>query len=264
MTLQRHNSMLAISGLVSVLLAWSLVTYTGFFKPFFLPTPTSVVSAAVSLFVSGGLIADASASIYRMLLGFLASLVISLPIGILLGVSRTFEAFTKPLIAFVRYIPPSAFIPLAIIWFGIGDSQKIAILVIGIAPYLALLIADAAINTPLELIDAGRALGANRINTIFKVILPSSLPGIWDACRLMIGAGWTFVIIAEIVGASSGLGHLMIESQRFLRTANIFAAIIIIGFLGLITDYFFEITYKLLFPWSEKTHAGIETHYKSV
>ena len=199
-----------------------------------------------------------------MFLGFLASLVISLPIGILLGVSRTFEAFTKPLIAFVRYIPPSAFIPLAIIWFGIGDSQKIAILVIGIAPYLALLIADAAINTPLELIDAGRALGANRINTIFKVILPSSLPGIWDACRLMIGAGWTFVIIAEIVGASSGLGHLMIESQRFLRTANIFAAIIIIGFLGLITDYFFEITYKLLFPWSEKTHAGIETHYKSV
>ncbi len=234
------------------------------FYPFFLPTPTAVVSATISLFASGGLIADASASIYRILLGFLASLAISLPIGILLGVSRTFEAFTKPIIAFVRYIPPSAFIPLAIIWFGIGDSQKIAILVVGIAPYLALLVADVAINTRQELIDAGRALGAGRWNIIFKVILPSALPGIWDACRLMLGAGWTFVIIAEIVGASSGLGHLMIESQRFLRTANIFAAIIIIGCLGLITDYFFEITYKLLFPWSEKTHARAETDYKKL
>src|SRR3989338_9877915 len=139
MTLQRHNklykSMLAISGLVSFLLAWSLVPSPVFIKRFFLPTPTAVVSAAVSLFVSGGLIADASASVSRILLGFLVSLAISLPIGILLGVSRMFEAFVKPVIAFVRYIPPSAFIPLAIIWFGIGDSQKIAIQIIGIAPY---------------------------------------------------------------------------------------------------------------------------------
>lgn len=247
--------MLAVLGLASFFLAWSLVTYTGFIKPFFLPTPTAIVSATILLFAHGGLFTDIFASIYRILLGFLVSLAISLPIGILLGVSKTFEAFTKPMIAFVRYIPPSAFIPLAIIWFGIGDSQKVAILVIGIAPYLALLIADAAINTSREFIEAACALGANKMNIILKVIIPNALPQIWDACRLMVGAGWTFVIIAEIVGASSGLGHLMIESQRFLRTANIFAAIIIVGCLGLITDYGFEITYKLLFPWSEKSNA---------
>jgi NitT/TauT family transport system permease protein len=248
--------MLAVSGLASFFVAWSLITYTGLIKPFFLPTPTAIVSAAILLFTHGGLFADIFASIYRILLGFLVSLAISLPIGIMLGVSKTFEASSKPMIAFVRYIPPSAFIPLAIIWFGIGDTQKTAILVIGIAPYLALLIADAAINTRREFIEAAYALGANRTNTILKVIIPNALPQIWDACRLMIGAAWTFVIIAEIVGASSGLGHLMIESQRFLRTANIFAAIIVIGCLGLITDYCFEITYKLLFPWSEKSNAG--------
>lgn len=250
-----YYSALPVLGIAGFFLAWSLLTYTKLIQPFFLPTPSAVASAAVSLAAHGSLLADTMASAYRMLLGFLVSLAFALPVGVGLGVSRGFEAASKPLIAFIRYIPPSAFIPLAIIWFGIGDSQKIAILVIGIAPYLALLIADAAANTRREFIEAALALGARRRDAIFKVIIPNALPQIWDACRLMVGAGWTFVIIAEIVGAASGLGHLMIESQRFLRTANIFAAIVVIGCLGLITDYFFEITYKLLFPWSEKSNA---------
>lgn len=250
-----YYSALAVSGLAGLFFAWSLLTYTELIKPFFLPSPTAVVSSAVSLAADGSLLADTLASVYRMLLGFLSSLALALPIGIGLGVSRGFGAVSKPLIAFIRYILPSAFIPLAIIWFGIGDFQKIAILVIGIAPYLALLIADTVESVRREFIESARTLGANETGIIFRVIIPHALPHIWDSCRIMVGAGWTFVIIAEIVGASSGLGHLMIESQRFLRTANIFAAIIVIGFLGLITDYCFEITYKLLFPWSEKTHA---------
>lgn len=260
MTAQRktqnlYYSALAVSGLASFLLVWSLLTYTGLIKPFFLPTPTSVLSAAASLLRNGTLLADTFASIYRILMGFLVSLAISLPLGICLSASRTVEAFGKPIISFIRYTPPSAFIPLAIIWFGIGDLQKIAIIAIVIAPYLALLIADTAMNTRRELIEAALALGARKTDTIFKVVIPNALPQIWDACRLMVGIGWAFVIVAEIVGASSGLGHLMIESQRFLRTQNIFAAIVVIGCLGLLTDYFFEITHKLLFPWSEKTHA---------
>lgn len=201
------------------------------------------------------MLSDIGASMYRILLSFLLSLIVSLPLGIALGNSRKFEALTEPIIAFVRYIPPSAFIPLAIIWFGIGESEKVVILFLGVAPYLTLLIADIVINTRQELIEAGLTLGADRWEIITKVILPSSMPGIWDSFRLMIGAAWTFVIIAEIVGASSGLGHLMIESQRFLRTDNIFAVIVVIGILGLATDYFFKITYKLFFPWTEKSHA---------
>lgn len=246
---------LAILGLLIFLLAWSLLTYTGFVKSFFLPTPTKVLSSIISLITEGSLLSDIFASFYRILLGFLLSLIISLPLGISLGISRRFEALTEPLIAFIRYIPPSAFIPLAIIWFGIGDLEKVAIIFLGVAPYLTLLIADIVISTKRELVEAALTLGASRKDIITKVVIPNSMPGIWDSFRLMIGAAWTFVIIAEIVGASSGLGHLMIESQRFLKTDNIFAAIVIIGFLGLATDYFFKITYKIFFPWTEKSHA---------
>lgn len=246
---------LAVFGLLIFILVWSLLTYTGFVRSFFLPTPTKVLSSIITLLTEGSLLSDIFASVYRILLGFLLSLVVALPLGIALGVSRKFEAFTEPLIAFIRYIPPSAFIPLAIIWFGIGETEKVIILFLGVAPYLTLLIADIVINTRRELVEAALTLGATSKGIITKVVFPNALPGIWDSFRIMIGAAWTFVIIAEIVGASSGLGHLMIESQRFLRTDNIFAAIVVIGFLGLATDYFFKITYKIFFPWTEKSHA---------
>lgn len=246
---------LSISGLLVFLLIWSLITYIGLIQPFFLPTPSKVFSTIVSLFVEGTLSRDILSSLMRILISFVLSLIISLPLGIALGVSKRFEAFVEPLIAFVRYIPPSAFIPLAIIWFGIGETQKIMILLLGVAPYLTLLIADAVIATRRELIEVALTLGASSQDIILKVIIPNTLPNIWDSFRIMIGAAWTFVIIAEIVGASSGLGHLMIESQRFLRTDNIFAAIVVIGFLGLVTDYFFKMTYKIFFPWTEKAHA---------
>jgi len=244
-----------VLGLLIFLLGWSSVTYTGLVQSFFLPTPTAVFSSIVMLFMEGNLASDISTSIYRILFGFLFSIAVALPFGVALGMSRKLEALIEPPIAFIRYIPPSAFIPLAIIWFGIGDLQKVMIIFLGIAPYLTLLITDAVINTRRELVEAALTLGATNKNIIMKVVLPHAFPSIWDSFRLMMGAAWTFVIIAEIVGASSGLGHLMIESQRFLRTDNIYAAIIIIGLLGLATDYFFKITYKIYFPWTEKSYA---------
>jgi NitT/TauT family transport system permease protein len=251
-----HYIVLGVSGLFLFFLIWSLLSYTGVVAPLFLPTPTSVASAIGALLVAGRLLPDIFASLNRILLSFLLSLVVAVPLGIALGVSKRFEAFTEPLIAFIRYIPPSAFIPLAIIWFGIGESEKIVILFLGVAPYLALLIADVVINTRRELIDVALTLGATQKNIITKVIFPNAMPGIWDSFRIMMGAAWTYVIIAEIVGASSGLGYLMTISQRFLRTDDIFAVIVIIGFLGLATDYFFKITYKIFFPWTEKSsHA---------
>lgn len=245
----------AISGQCIFLLIWSLLAYTEFVRPFFLPTPTKVLSSMALLLLQGSLLVDIFASVYRILLGVLLSLIVSIPLGIALGISRKVEAAIESPIAFIRYIPPSAFVPLGIIWFGIGELEKIAILFLGVAPYLTLLIADIVVNTRHELIEVALTLGASRKDIIARVILPYALPGIWDSFRVMIGAAWTFVIIAEIVGASSGLGHLMIESQRFLRTDNIFAAIVVIGLLGVGTDYFFKRTYRVFFPWTEKSHA---------
>lgn len=193
---------------------------------------------------------DISASLLRIITGFLLSIAVSLPLGILFGTSRKTEAVIEPIVAFVRYVPPSAFIPLIIVWFGVGELGKVALIFLGVAPYLTLLIADTVHSVRQELIEASLTLGATKTDIIFRVILPYSMPQIWDSFRIMFGAAWTFVIIAEIVGSSSGLGHLIIESQRFIRTDNIFAGILVIGVLGVLTDYMFKVSRKVLFPWA--------------
>ena len=249
---KKQYALFVFLGLFSFFATWSVLSYSGLIKPFFLPSPSKVFSAIYRLFVSGELVSDIFISIGRILLGFLVSLIVSLPLGIWLGISKRIEALCEPVIAFVRYIPPSAFVPLMIIWFGVGELEKVALLFLGIAPYLTLLIMDYIKNTRRDLIEVSRTLGANHWQVIRKVILPGAMPGIWDSFRIMIGAAWTFVIIAEIIGASSGLGFIIIQSQRYLRTDNIFGVIIIIGVLGIITDYAFKWSYLKMFKWTEK------------
>lgn len=247
--------LLSLVGVVVFITIWQIVASLEAVPDFFLPSPKAVLTAIVTLFSSGSLLADTGISLFRIVAGFLLSVAVALPLGILFGTSRKSEAVIEPIVAFVRYIPPSAFIPLIIIWFGIGEMGKVTLIFLGVAPYLTLLIADIIHSARKELIEAAMTLGANKSDVIFKVILPYSMPAIWDTFRIMFGAAWTFVIIAEIVGSSSGLGHLIIQSQRFLRTDNIFAGIVIIGMLGILTDYFFKVTQKAFFPWKDKTYA---------
>lgn len=239
-------------GFFIVLIIWSLLTYTGFVKSFFLPSPTQVIDAIVKLFVDFNLTYDILMSVYRILVGFILAVIVAVPLGVLVGTIKSVEAFVEPLASFIRYIPPSAFVPLSILWFGVGDIEKFFIIFIGVAPYLLLLVADAVANIKSEFIEAGYTLGADIKQIYTKIIIPYSLPGILDSIRIMFGATWTFIILVEIIAASSGLGHVLIQSQRFLQTTNVIAVIIIIGLLGLVTDYLFKITYKKFFPWSEK------------
>lgn len=246
---------LSLSGVLVFLVLWYVVSYLQLIPTFFLPTPQGVLESAISLFKDGGLANDIGISLFRIISGFLLSVIISLPMGIIFGISRESKAIMEPIVAFIRYVPPSAFIPLIIVWFGVGEFGKIFLIFLGVAPYLTLLIADIIHSVPCDIIEASATLGASKMDTIMKVMLPYSMPAIWDSFRIMFGAAWTFVIIAEIVGSSSGIGHLMIESQRFLRTDNIFAGILVIGLLGIFTDLFFRYTSKILFPWNTKTYA---------
>lgn len=245
----------SITGMLTFVAFWYLLSYFDFIPSFFLPSPYEVLQALISLMKTGELFRDIFVSVYRIMLGVFLATLFAIPMGICLARSKKFEAIFEPLIAFIRYIPPSAFIPLSIIWFGIGETQKIVILFLGIGPYLALLIYDAVMNMPNIYIESALTMGIKSTDLISRVILPYIMPRVWEALRVMTGAAWTYVIIAEIVGATSGLGYLMIESQRFLRTDQIFAVVICIGVLGLATDYLFKWTYKLFFPWTMKAHA---------
>lgn len=239
-------------GFIIILILWAFISSIGIIKPLFLPSPIQVIKSLINLFLEKNLIIDTFVSIYNIFAGVILASVISIPLGILMGSIKIIEEISRPIVAFLRYTPASAFIPLSILWFGIGDIQKFFIIFICVAPYLTFLVFDAVANTKKELIEAGLTLGARKSDVYTSIIIPSSMPAIWDALRLIVSTAWSFIIVVEIVAANSGLGHVIIQSQRFLQTSEVIAIIILIGVIGLIIDYLFKVTYNKFFPWMEK------------
>ena len=242
---------LALSSFAFFLIIWSILTYGGFVDPLFLPSPGKVFQAGVDLFVDLGFTTDILNSVYRVMFGFILAALIGVPLGLFMGTFKAAEAFTEPVVGFIRYMPASAFIPLFILWLGIGDIEKIAIIFVGSFFQLVLMVAVVAKNIQKDLLETAYTLGAKRFQVIWKVLLPASLPGIVDTLRIIVGWAWTYIIVAELVASASGIGYMIISSQRMLRTGNIIFGILTIGILGLITDYFFKWLYNRLFPWVE-------------
>ncbi len=194
---------------------------------------------------------DIFTSLSRVLLGFLASTLLAIPLGILAGSFKFFDSLIAPFVGFIRYMPAAAFIPLLILWVGIGLTQKVAILFISIFFYLVLMVADAAANVRKDFIETAYTLGASKRQTLFKVIVPAALPGIWESMRVMMGIGWTTIVIVELVATRTGIGSVIIEAQRFMRTDKIIVGILTIGFLGIISDFSFRILGNLFFDWKK-------------
>jgi len=242
---------LALSSFGFFLLVWSILTYGRLVDPLFLPSPGRVFQAGVDLFVELGFTTDILNSVYRVMMGFVIAAIIGVPIGLIMGTFKVAEAFTEPMVGFIRYMPASAFIPLFILWLGIGDVEKIAIIFVGSFFQLVLMVAVVAKNVHKDLLETAYTLGAKRFQVIRKVLLPASLPGIVDTLRIIVGWAWTYIIVAELVASASGIGYMIISSQRMLRTGNIIFGILTIGMLGLITDFFAKWLYNKLFPWVE-------------
>jgi NitT/TauT family transport system permease protein len=242
---------LALSSFAFFLIIWSVLTYGRFVDPLFLPSPGRVLQAGVDLFSELGFATDILNSVYRVMMGFVVAAIIGVPIGLIMGTFKVAEAFTEPVVGFIRYMPASAFIPLFILWLGIGDIEKIAIIFVGSFFQLVLMVAVVAKNVHKDMLETAYTLGAKRFQVIRKVLLPASLPGIVDTLRIIVGWAWTYIIVAELVASASGIGYMIISSQRMLRTGNIIFGILTIGMLGLVTDFFFKWLYNKLFPWVE-------------
>jgi len=243
---------LAVSSFVIVIGIWSILSYGGFVRPYFLPGPWKVATALYNMFAHEGFAHDVWASFYRIGVGFLISAAIGIPLGIAIGSFRAIQAFFEPIIAAVRYMPASAFIPLLIIWFGIANTEKIAVIYIGVFFPLTLMVADVSANIPKELLNIAYTLGASRWQVFRRVLLPASWPGVLDNLRIGLGWAWTYLIVAELVAASTGIGHVILTASRFFQTEKIIAGIITIGALGLLTDAFFRWLYRVLFPYAER------------
>ncbi len=232
--------------------AWCLLSFSGRVNPIYLPSPLAVAKAFSSLQAEGVLIPYTLISVYRVLAGFLLSAIIAIPLGILMATNKKTTAFCEPFIDFVRYLPVTALIPLMILYFGIGDFEKIAVIFVGTFFQLVLMVQDTVSNVPKELLNAAHTLGARGWTVYSRVLLPASMPGIMDCLRICMGWAWTYLVVAELVAANSGLGFMILRSQRFLQTDRIFVGLLVIGILGVITDFLFKALSKAMFPWHER------------
>ena len=233
-----------------IVLVWLGVTGLGLVRPLFLPSPLAVLDEAWRQISTGILLQDAAVSTYRIVVGWLAATVLAVPIGILMGNFRIFEGALEPLISTVRYMPVVALIPLSILWAGIGDEQKILILFLGTFFQMALMVMDNVKNIDINLIRAGQTLGFTNAEILWRIILPAALPGIWDTFRITIGWTWTYLVVAELVAAQTGLGRRIMDAQRYLATDTIIFGTLFIGLLGLLTDLLFKRVGRSLFRWA--------------
>jgi len=247
---------LAVGTFLLVFGAWCFASYGHHVSSLILPTPSDVVLSAVSLWHKGELWPDIKISVFRIMAGFLASAVLAIPLGILIGAYKSVEASQEPLNGFIRYIPVPALIPLVMVAAGIGEPAKILLIFLGTYFQMVIIVADVTRLVPRDLLNASRTLGARAHQVLFNVLLPATLPGLMETCRTMIGWAWTYLVIAEVVATDSGLGYRIMKAQRFLRTDEIFVGILVLGLLGLATDLAFKFLQPRLLPWAEHGRTG--------
>lgn len=249
-----HGLGLSAGALVAgmVLIGWSVLAYSGIVDTTFLPAPHSVVAALWKTLMDGSLLKNAWASLVVINLGFFLSSVIALPLGIMMGSFRIVQAALEPLVNFIRYLPVTSMIPLLILWIGIGIEEKIAIIFLGTFFQQIVMFADVSAQVPNELFNASYTLGASRRQVVMRVLLPATLPGVIDTLRVTMGWAWTYLVVAELVASSAGLGYMSMQAMRGLHADLIFVAILVIGFLGLVTDQLFKWIKIAALPWARQ------------
>ncbi|MCA1952602.1 MAG: ABC transporter permease [Hyphomicrobiales bacterium] len=229
--------------------AWALATLGGFVPKIFLADPLTMVRDGARLLTDFGFAADILITIWRVVGGFVLAALVAVPLGILMGAYKPIEAFFEPFISFARYLPASAFVPLLILWAGLGETQKLLVIFIGSVFQIVLMVAVNVGQTRRDLVEAAYTLGAGDYGIVRRVLIPMNAPEIAEILRLVLGWAWTYVIVAELIGSSAGIGHMIIDSQALMATGQIIFGILVIGLIGLVSDYLFKRLNQTLFPW---------------
>lgn len=241
----------AIATFIVLIAVWWTLSATGIVDPMFLPGPLDVASSLVGQAQNGELWADMGVSSFRILMGFVIATVMAVPIGTLMGANARIEAALEPLMDFIRYMPVVAFVPLTIVWVGIDEGQKYLIIWMGTFFQQVLMVADAVRRTPRTLINLGETLGLGWFQQLARIVVPSAMPRIWDALRITLGWAWTWLVVAELVAASSGMGFRITVAQRFFETDLIIGYVLVLGVLGLILDQLMRWGGRRLFAYQE-------------
>jgi NitT/TauT family transport system permease protein len=248
---RRTRALIAIVAPSVVLGVWCVLSYGRIAPADFLPSPSEVVRGTLQLFFQHDLARAIWTSTRRILIAFSLAAGVAFPLGIAMGAFTPVNAFFSPIVAPLRYMPISAFIPLLILWFGIFESEKIAFLFLGVFVYLLPVVVSAIHAVPEELVQTALTLGASRWQVVWSVLIPSALPEIFDSFRVMNAIAWTYVILAEAVNPEHGLGYMVELARTHSLPSWSFAGLIVIGGIGLITDFVIETVSRVLFSWRE-------------
>jgi NitT/TauT family transport system permease protein len=215
-----------------------------------LPHPAEIVEAFVA-FMSGASVYDhLFPSVWRVVIALVISALIGGPVGLIAAMRNPAGRLTSGLVSAIRYLPPTAFIGLLVLGFGIGPTAAIALIIIGVAPYVAVMSADAFRSVPAEYAEVARAFGASKLEILQRVVMPFVAPRLVDAIKVNVGAAWTFLVVAEIIAGSSGVGFLIARAQRYLNIQELYSLLLVCGISGLLMDRSLELLSRFMGRWS--------------
>lgn len=240
--------------ILALLAAWTVSAELQLVSPVFLPSPAAVwakfVVVARDGFVDATLLQHVTASLWRVFAALIVAIVVSVPVGLAIGISRIGRGVFDPLLEFLRPIPPLAYLPLIVIWFGIGEPSKILVIAIAMLAPVALSTAAGVRGVSRERIDAARSLGATRRQVVRHVVLPSALPAILTGLRIALGAGWSTLVAAELVAATRGLGFMIQSAAQFLVTDVVVMGILVIATIAFALEFVIRRVERALVPWA--------------
>jgi taurine transport system permease protein len=239
----------AIIGLWAFAAAFTLVS------PVFLPSPLAVLRSSYQLitvgFVDSTLLEHTLASLYRIFGGLAAAVLIGVPAAMAIALSRVGKGILDPIVEFLRPLPPLAYLPLIIIWVGIGEASKIVVIALAMLPPIIISTVSGVKSTSKDHINAARSFGATRLQLLFNVILPSTIPSILTGVRIALGAGWSTLVAAELIAASRGLGFMIQSAAQFLVTDIVIAGIFVIALIAFLFELLARLLERTLAPWAQ-------------
>ena len=240
---------------------WVLITSLGWANELFLPGPLKVWESFLSVSIDGyqgsTLITHVMTSLSRILVAFLLSCVIGIPMGILMGASQTARSFLNPLIEFYRPLPPLGLYTLLVMWLGIGEESKLALLFLAGLPGMIIATIQSVESIDQSYIRVAKALGASRRVMLFHVYLPAAGPTILAGMRISLGFVYTVLVAAEIVAATAGIGWMIWDASKFLLSDVVIMGLIVLGLTGVLLDLFMRLIGKFLMPWTANTRIGV-------
>lgn len=245
------------TGIILLLLGiWLLITETGIVQPLFLPSPITIIETLFILIVEGynyiPMWQHVLASVLRALVGFGLAVILGVPLGLLMGYNKYMYAIFGPIFAFLRPIPPIAYVPLMVLWFGIGETSKVLMIFLAAFLYINLNCMNGIRTVPNLWLQAGRNLGLNHGKLFFRVIVPSAMPSIFTGIKTGLAVSWSILVAAELIVAQQGLGFMIMDAATFYRIPIVYVGVGLIGLIGVILDFTVSQLEKRILHWTGK------------